>query len=98
MIETVTLSNLEAGPWNPQTDTLASAVKADWSEAEQTPFGVSLSLYSSGKFKYALWNRASVLRFKPQNIISSYWFTPDIATSLYGQVVETDLKLTDDGG
>ncbi len=95
----MTLSGLEAGPWAQQSGPSINPVTADWGDAQSLSDGsFVLSIWSSKPYGARLWNQVNKLLFKSTSVVSSYSFKVTATTKLYGQVIETDTKFTDDAG
>ena len=92
---TATLSGIEAGPWTSVTGPSINPQAADWYDAQALPASVLLSMYSSKPYGAVLWKNVQPLPWQAANITLCYSLRTDTATGIYGQVCETDMKITD---
>lgn len=98
---TAQITKLEQGPWTPQVGQDINPVPADWyphAPALNADGSASFQMYCSKPYGGVLFKQSNPLLFKPATITTSYNLRPWGSLFSFGQVIETDLKITDEAG
>lgn len=94
----IRISNLEEAAWEPYWDSTVNPVKSDSMEIVKLSDG-GIRIFNAGPaYSAQLAKNLVDFVYKPSRLTFLYVFTIDDCTEMYGQVIETDWKLTTSDG